>query len=188
MAQPQQQPIPTTPVANAYIPVIRVAEDSRLIVLNDNCIITLDALLSIAGIGKVLSHRGHELYTLYNADGGIICTFEGTGLMQRTCVQIDEITRKHASRLKELQETPRDTHARLEALERMVDAVWFMPNMPGAKQAQEDFVARRLTLGTELDASKQSDSSESRSSLDSSESREFLGFDDAPSSSFQHTV
>lgn len=140
MFAPQQAA--AEPSSPNYIPVISTREDSRLIVINDNCILTLDAVLSVAGIGKVLSSRGHELYSLYNSEGGVICQFEGTGLMQRTVNQIDEITRKHAGRAKELD----GNRSRLDALERMVDIVWYTPGMPGANQAEEDFEARRASL------------------------------------------
>lgn len=138
MSAPQQAP-PTS-----YVPVVSTREDSRFIVINDNCILTLDAVLSVTGIGKVLSSRGHELYSLYNADGRVVCQFEGTGLMQRTIHQIDEISKKHAGRVRESD----GNKARLDALERMVDIVWYTPGMPGANQAEEDFEARRSSLAS----------------------------------------
>lgn len=133
---------------SAYVPLIKTAEGSRLIVVNDNCILTLDSVLSVAGIGKVLSHRGHELYTLYNSDGRTICEFEGTGLMQRTVTQIDEISRKNAARLAELEQIPKDVRPRLEAIERQVDSMWYIPGFPGARQAEEDFVTRKAAVYT----------------------------------------
>lgn len=175
MAQPHA---PTT----TYIPVIKTAEESHLIVINDNCILTLDAVLRVAGIGKVLSHRGHELYTLYNAEGGTICEFEGTGLMQRTVSQIEEITKKHGARLKELEDTPRDCRLRLEALERMVDSMWYIPGFPGARQAEDDFAARKASFPAISNGAGDEDQEKTiaeEDELDSTESEEFKGFSDS---------
>lgn len=116
--------------------------------LNDNCILSLDAVLSISGIGKVLSHRGHELYTLYSDDGGHICEFEGTGLMQRTVNQIDELHRRHAARVKELKAARLgdDLKDQCDRLQRQVDSLWYLPGNPGAKEAEHDFAARKEAL------------------------------------------
>ena len=144
MAQPMAQ----GPVPNVYTPVIHASEHSNLIVLNDNCILTLDAILSISGIGKVLSHRGHELYTLYGPNGKPLCEFEGTGLMQRTVDQIDRLHREHAERYNELRSL-RDGRAAKEnydRLQRQIDALWYLPGNPGAKEAENDFAARQEAL------------------------------------------
>lgn len=133
---------------NFYTPSITAPTDSSYIVINDNCILTLDAALNVAGIGKVLSVRGHELYTLYDAAGHTICQFEGTGLMQRTLTQLDTLKRQHeadrTAKAREAEELARSE--KTEALERMVDAMWFMPGMPGARQAADDFAARGASL------------------------------------------
>lgn len=143
-----QQPAPVH-VPNVYTPVIHAAENSHLIVLNDNCILTLDAALSVSGIGKVLSHRGHELYTLYGPNGKALCEFEGTGLMQRTLDQLERLHAQHSERYNELRDIRdgRSSKENYERLQRQIDALWYLPGNPGAKEAENDFAARQEALG-----------------------------------------